>query len=745
MSRMLKRIKRHISLFAICSAAAICMGAVAASCSNDAIVSTADNGSDSEAAAYYLAIKIFDTSDGAAMETRAAFDSDDNDFTGEDGNVFNKGLEAEKAIYDNYANGMPNFIMLFDKKGDKIGDLLHIKPLLTEETKNPEKEKDNSSYSLFVATLSEDDVLRYDMENRGISKVLLVLNASDYIRQKLNSLTQYDDIYRLNMAETDATNTDFLYLDVDNTTRYFTMSSSMVVKTTKAEDGTESKSVVAATESDALQNHLQPTKELARQNPFKMYVERAQSKYTVLFNKKNDDTSVQYYFDNTGATSGKYIPVTHLIYEYSDEQKDFTPNADNQGLRYVTKYSRNSSVSVRNKVEVKTAKGWKVNIAGWGVNALEKNEYLFKQIDPSAKVSEDYFNGWESSKYPYRNYWAEDKNYSDGVYPDQYREVLAWNGNNELKTDPSVKTGTKDATLNYFNFEELNKKAPHQYSPENTFNTKVFGENADLTEAYESKAFLRTGTHIIVAAQLLLDGFDVDDNKNHYADPAIGPDGLVTSVADKLYMNGIYWSKEAYQEYVAEYLAYWMLTDENQTEDKFGPNDGNFYVQDNNGYRLAKGADFELKAANIKGGDGWVYLSPNDGVTLYTKTTDEEGHDKYVAIKSEKYKNLAYEHQDLMAGHFTNGRMYYAVPVEHNKRASKDPIIATGDYGAVRNHWYSFTVNNIFSVGTPVDDPDEPIIPNPEPKNPGLGVEINIINWHKVSTGVDISSQRPNK
>ena len=98
-----------------------------------------------------------------------------------------------------------------------------------------------------------------------------------------------------------------------------------------------------------------------------------------------------------------------------------------------------------------------------------------------------------------------------------------------------------------------------------------------------------------------------------------------------------------------------------------------------------------------------------------------------------------------MAGHFTGGRMYYAIPVKHNIESKSEGTIATGDYGAVRNHWYSFTVNNIFSVGTPVDNPEEPIIPNVEPKNPGLGVEISILNWHQVSTDVDISNQRPNK
>lgn len=733
---MLKRIKRHIYQSAIYSATAICMGVVAVSCSDDAIGNTDNKGSGNEVASYHMAIKLIDAADGIAIDTEPSFDSNFPDF--EDGDVYNKGLYAEKAIYDNYKDGMPNFIMLFDEDGKKIGDLTHIKPFLPEETEDPETgNEDHSSYSLFVATFDEDKVLR------SADKILVVLNASPNIRQKLNSKQKYKDIIEIEMSDGNATNPDFLYLNADGT-KYFTMSSSMVVKTTKAEDGAESKEVTAAT-NGALTEHLYTTKAEALANPFAMYVERTQSKYTVLFEKKTNATK-QYYFDNTsGNTSANATSVTSLVYEYDQKdasKQDFKPN-DETGLKYVASYTRSDAIDNRGEVIVQTATSWKVNIAGWGVNGLEKNEYLFKYIQSDA----DYFNGWKSSKYDYRNFWAEDINYKKGTYPDQYRVVLWLNENNQLVKDGQVNTveGTSSSTiLNYFKFSDLNQKAPHQYSPENTFGESVFGTtDKELKEAFESKAFLRAGTHIIVTAQLLLEGLDTEA----YAAETFDGKGFVSGVADKLYMNNIYWSETAYKNYVAEYLAYWMLTEENQEKEKFGPNDGNFYVQDENddtSYRLATGDDFKLEPANIKGGDGWVYLSPKDNVILYTKTTDKEGNGKYKEINADKYEVLAYEHQDLMAGHFSEGRMYYAVPVQHNLNTSSKNTIATGDYGAVRNHWYSFTVNNIFSVGTPVDNPEEPIIPNVEPKNPGLGVEISILNWHQVSTDVDISNQRPN-
>ncbi|MCH5169451.1 MAG: Mfa1 fimbrilin C-terminal domain-containing protein [Prevotellaceae bacterium] len=733
MIRMLKYFKRHINLFAICSATAICMGVVLASCSADDVVDyTDDKVSDNETVSYYMAIKLYDAADNTSFGTRASFDSDF------DGDIFNKGLNEEKAIYANYENGMPNFIMLFDENDEKVGDLLHLKPFLPEDTENPEQESDNSSYSLFVATLNENDVLRKD-----ISKVLVVLNASPSVRVKLNAAKDYDAAVKtIKMSDEDviarssyADATKFLYLNADGK-QYFTMSSSMVVK---------GGSVDAATDRSTLKEHLHKTKAEALEDPFAMYVERTQSKYTVLFKKKSDSDNL-YYFDSSENTkssgNSKYVPVGFLEYESG---KDFPLEGNLEELRYVDSYVRSESVSDRKNVSVITG-SWKVNITGWSVNGLEKNEYLFKKIEPTTT----YFTNWQTL--PYRNYWAESYHYSDGTYPDQYRKVFTLeNGSltnlENLESLEQLQDQNQDPTLNYFPFSTLNQKEPHQYSPENTFSTDVFRKNGntenateeELTEAFDSKAFLRVGTHLIVTAQLLIKGFD-----DAYAVTSYNSEtGLVTGVADKLCMDGIYWSKKAYMEYVAEYLAYWMLTDDNQGI--FGSNDGNFYVGSGGSYRLAKGTDFDLKPAQIKGGDGWVYLSPDDGVTLYTKTTDKEGKDNYSPIDPDKYETLAYEHQELMAGHFKDGCMYYAVPVEHNNAGLPKTTIATGDYGAVRNHWYAFTVNQIFSVGTPVDDPDQPIVPNLEPKNPGLGVEVKILNWHQVSTDVDISGQRPGK
>ena len=86
--------------------------------------------------------------------------------------------------------------------------------------------------------------------------------------------------------------------------------------------------------------------------------------------------------------------------------------------------------------------------------------------------------------------------------------------------------------------------------------------------------------------------------------------------------------------------------------------------------------------------------------------------------------------------------MYYAIPIRHNLNSQsyeEDPVteIRTGDYGVVRNTWYRMTLNSVLKPGTPVDDPDQPIIPNPEPDDKSLGVEVEIIPWRTVDIKVD--------
>ena len=90
--------------------------------------------------------------------------------------------------------------------------------------------------------------------------------------------------------------------------------------------------------------------------------------------------------------------------------------------------------------------------------------------------------------------------------------------------------------------------------------------------------------------------------------------------------------------------------------------------------------------------------------------------------------------------------MYYAIPIEHmaeHKAAKNDAgnmvyKYNIGSYGVVRNHWYAVNVSEIKTVGIPVDDPEQPIIPSDEPDEVGyVSFEVVIIPWHKIDQNVE--------
>ncbi|MDE6410405.1 MAG: Mfa1 family fimbria major subunit [Muribaculaceae bacterium] len=83
---------------------------------------------------------------------------------------------------------------------------------------------------------------------------------------------------------------------------------------------------------------------------------------------------------------------------------------------------------------------------------------------------------------------------------------------------------------------------------------------------------------------------------------------------------------------------------------------------------------------------------------------------------------------------WADGKCYYF------KEIKPDDV---GVAGVVRNHVYNLDLQTVAGMGTPIFDPDKPIIPEkPESFDPGtpdesyLGAKINILNWAVYSQGV---------
>ena len=144
---------------------------------------------------------------------------------------------------------------------------------------------------------------------------------------------------------------------------------------------------------------------------------------------------------------------------------------------------------------------------------------------------------------------------------------------------------------------------------------------------------------------------------------------------------------------------------------------------------------FDLAPAFIKGGDGWVTIRLKEGKKLMALHQDGTK----AAITDEQLVSYIYKFANR-AQHFKEGRMYYALPIRHNisSRNFENGYeqVSTGDFGLVRNTWYRLTITEVLAPGIPVDDPDQPIIPNPEPDDKSLGINIEIIPWHVVDIHV---------
>lgn len=727
----------------------------------------------------------------------------------EEGEDSNTGEEDEDE--PDPADQFYHFAILFNTDGSLVSDgLSPLEVELDDDSK--------AGYTLYSKFYSPDDENPFIQDTEFT--VLVVLNASydlqKHLQEKIESLTKkskgcYDSIRQITL---DWNNSDALlylkdkkdkYITDEDGNLFFTMTSSMVIDS--------SSKVMPAIETKEGKKLFQTyNKEgLAKENPTTIYVERLASKYTVVFKGDNG----QYYYlkslDNDvtqideesyltkGAVEGDSsnpIPEEHLIYTVGNS--DFY-------IKTVNDYTRNSDITQRGKPEIEMAEWW-VNILGWDINAVESQEYLFKVIKPGTS----YYTNWDKiggSEIKYRNFWAEDINYTNGTgnYPWQYRKFYKnckWVHDNEghmtLYWDPDPNSinyslaSITSPTLTYNDFTTLSKRNVRRYMMENTFDYNLM-INQGGQDPYHDAVFLRTGSHLIVTAQLLVKGIDSDFL---FSNPGYDTDGLRLAEGNKpaeskYYMNDIYWSESAYKNYVAEYLAYFMMDDDYQKVEVFGRNNGNFYVLDSHEMRLAEAKDFDLDHANIKGGDNFVYITPKEGITLYTYNPDETVEDKgeddgedeskgeeeenpesdnvegagsepgligegraqetkeipvgYHEITIDKYLNLVYAHPELMAAHFNQGRMYYVAGSTHNKDSEnfseKLQRVSTGDYGTVRNNWYSFKIDKISAPGTGVDIIEQPIVPNNYNRK-AIAVGFSILPWHDIYTSVDTGDQK---
>lgn len=666
-------------------------------CSQDEI-SGGENGinpdqsiSDNEA---YFGVRLVDTEAASGLTSRSTHKEYNDDY--ENFEWFNKGTADERAIID---NSECNGVLFFNSDYSYFGNgplQKSSEVTLPENVYVAHKPADADqlivpTYALIVLNSDPERLAQLDTELKAagtdaVKKVLTYLNEVD--TDNPESLAQYKGYFTMSSS---------LYLDKDNVLY----------------------ALVPLNKKVFYKNVEEAVKE---ENLVHFKVERLLTKYTLIIGDGNRT------FDQSGSI---ILPGTNTV---------------KVRVNYIGDENGNKDVFSE----------WRINLVNWGVNGLEKNTYLFKNLvlNPSTypwSVSQDFYSGWNSYVLG-RSYWSIDENYNSGIYPDQYRVALndqsvnSASLNTIYSEDYTASTGLKkdDYTLVYKPYNSFIDRTANKYSLENTFDASLLS-GANL----ETKPYLRCGNHIIITAQFIIDELDGEiDTKN------VDETGFIKGVTDKYMSNGMYWSHDALLEQaVATLLSniFYNNTDFPIKNILTGNGSVPFINSDSKRLNLDNplldgegnkitSSDydkyFEFAPAFIKGGDGWVSIKLKDGQKLIANYEDGTKTE----LTKEQIVSYIYRFTNL-AKHYKEGRMYYAIPIKHNLESvnfAQTPInkVSTGDFGAVRNSWYRLKVTSIQSPGTPVDDPEQPIIPNPESDDRSLGVEVQVLDWETVEINV---------
>lgn len=334
-----------------------------------------------------------------------------------------------------------------------------------------------------------------------------------------------------------------------------------------------------------------------------------------------------------------------------------------------------------------------VKISNWGLSSTAKTSYMLKNIDGLT----DPFANWNKVDY-HRSFWGKSTTYGQDLTADNANFITYAQAQGNF-TDKNV-----------------------AYCTENTndlAHVAGTGTEANLTKN-------RNLTEIIFTAQVF------------------EKEGTSYKPLAMYRYNGSLYRADWFKQFVLNYLDvngklnYYKKTAENKYEQM-------------NATDLKIG--FAQETGNTETGKVYVVstLAPADNLTYCTKNSDgsfdatEKTFDQ-TAIDALNAALKSFDNKNGTAAYataYTDGKMYYDVPIEHLvKRANSSDAIVEGNYGVVRNHWYVLTLNKVIRLGKGVFNPDggEIILPPVEPEDPTyyLGAKINILSWKIVTQEIEI-------
>lgn len=323
-------------------------------------------------------------------------------------------------------------------------------------------------------------------------------------------------------------------------------------------------------------------------------------------------------------------------------------------------------------------KDLKIKVLGWGLNALNKNEYVEKHV-PAWETKLGNFT-WDA-KDLFRSYWACSPNYGGGNYPKSFANVVDASNS----TDKQTVTNADAYSLQYVSWNNLgNSLGSAAYCMENT-------NTADelMRDNFKAKV-----THVLLKAQT-----DDEVDLIRYDGRLYTEQNFLNRILSQLNMPLYTKSGSEYTQIATSDLA--VVNTYDGTVD------------------MALTAEAAAKTWYVKNGAEYSVCD----VATINKQFDA------LDIKADYYKS-GMMYYCVPIEHLRNGKVTY------NDDLSVS--VNEADYGVVRNHHYVLSINKIQNLGTAVYNPDEQIIPVVESPTYYVGAKVNILSWKVVNQSVEL-------
>lgn len=396
-------------------------------------------------------------------------------------------------------------------------------------------------------------------------------------------------------------------------------------------------------------------------------------------------------YDNGNETSEYFATVMNDNNFLKEKPTEETLTNDNAVQIYVerlaSKVTVNTSLSLsgtgNNELTVGKydvdgeEKDLKIKVLGWGLNALNKNEYVEKHVPAWGT---DLGFTWDA-KDLFRSYWACSPNYNGGTYPTSFANVVETSNTTDNKTVSS----TADYSLKYVSWNNLgNTLGGLQYCMENTNTQKEL----------QSGNFKAKVTHVLLKAQTV----DAQD-LIRYDGRLYTETNFLNRILSQLNMPLYYKAGDVYTQIATSDLA--VVNTYDGTVD------------------MALTTEAAAKTWYLKSGEEYTSC---DVATINAKFNALE-------IKADYYKD-GMMYYCVPIEHLRGGKVAY----------NDDLTVSVNeaDYGVVRNHHYVLSINSIANLGTAVYNPDEEIIPVMESPTYYVGAKVNILSWKVVNQSVDL-------